>query len=622
MHLARKIVLTMLLGCMALAASAAAASAANLYVSTTGSDANSCTSAASPCLTVQKAVEDGRTKPGATTIFVAAGLYKGGVQLNSPADTGTAIVGAGPSATVLMNTGSEPVVAGGEVVSFRLENIGLRHETPDDEPAVGVEGGNLGLKNVDVNATGSGEVAVEADDEFSESSLTVSNSRIVQDSEHGGGIESEGAATTISDSTLETTGEKAADVGGGLAPITVSHSTLITRGADSKVLENEFGNATVSSSTIEQTGASSIGVTSEFGSTTIRFSRLIQRMEGEVSAEAEVSPMTLEHDNFEINAAGVAAGGGGSNITLTSDNVAVNAPTDTQPVFEVEGAKITMRQVNVHGDWIGSVIQGVVAHTASILESNLNDAADTGPPAIELTALSPEGLSLLVQRSRIFAGASADAVVEVEGVGSVVVDSSLLQGGDDGLALFGEGAKNQKAVVAASTIDAGTPGVSGEAGVTSIASLLPTTSGALNVDVEGSVLFEPMTAMMDAGSTLNVNCQNSDAPSQSQAAVAPDGSIDCRSGVHGNDNLPSLGSIFASPFTKYELKKHTKAVNSVPSDTVTLPFGMKPSPFDLGAHKRALYEREGRKCELVQDRGALQIPGQKADCKPKKKHRR
>ncbi len=428
---------------------------------------------------------------------------------------------------------------------------------------------------------------------------------------------------TMTGSSDETTGEKSEDVDAGLAPVTITKSALITRGKESKGLDDDFGNATVSDSTIEDDEEASTGLIVELASLTVRGSRLTQRMGNDASAENEDGHLTLEHDTVEVDGAGEAVEAEGAMLTLTSDNFAVNAPSDAEAVIDELGPGATLRNVNVHGTWIGPALEGLVSHSASIIDSTLNDGADTGAPVVVFESLASEGLPFLVQRSRIIGGATAASAMEVEGSGSIALDSSLLQGGVSGLTFTDEGAKKQQVVVAASTIDAGTAGVSNEPGVASIATDLLGPSRTLNVDVEGSVLFEPMTGMLLSGASgLTMSCQNSDAPSQSQAASAAVGAINCRSGAHGNDNLPSLGSIFASPITKYELKKHTKAINSVPSDTVTLPLGMKPAPFDLGAHKRALYEREGRKCELVQDRGALQIPGQKPDCKPKRKRRR
>ncbi len=285
---------------------------------------------------------------------------------------------------------------------------------------------------------------------------------------------------------------------------------------------------------------------------------------------------------------------------------------------------MALRKVNVHGTWPGPALEAGVTKRSSILESNLDNGADTATPVVELDALVPGGLSFLIQRSRITGGASSPETLEMRGTGSgsFDLDSSLIQGGVDGVMLVDEGEKKQQVAVAASTIDAGAAGVTDEPGVASIAAELVGPSRALGVDVEGSVLFEPMAATLAGGASgLTLSCQNSDAPSQSQEQSPTVGAINCRSGVHGNDNLPSLGSIFASPITDYTLKNHTKAVNSVPSDTIALGFGVKPSPYDLDAHKRDQYEREGRKCELVQDRGALQIRGQKADCKPKRRRR-
>ncbi len=63
---------------------------------------------------------------------------------------------------------------GGELIDFRLEDLRVVHETADTEPAIVAEGGNLALKNVDVDATSAGaETAVKIEDEFAEGTSSV-----------------------------------------------------------------------------------------------------------------------------------------------------------------------------------------------------------------------------------------------------------------------------------------------------------------------------------------------------------------------------------------------------------------------------------------------------------------
>jgi hypothetical protein len=88
----------------------------NLYVSTTGSDSNSCLTAASPCLTIQHAANLATTYDFAgqnLTINLAAGTYTQGLILSGPfvgATTGTGtpasliILGAGSATTVIDNS--------------------------------------------------------------------------------------------------------------------------------------------------------------------------------------------------------------------------------------------------------------------------------------------------------------------------------------------------------------------------------------------------------------------------------------------------------------------------------------------------------------------------------------
>ncbi|HUA11580.1 MAG TPA: hypothetical protein VMA83_06215 [Solirubrobacteraceae bacterium] len=624
MQPARKTALTALLASALLAASATAASATNLYVATSGSDANSCTSAAAPCLTLQKAVEDARLTPGSATIFVAAGTYNGSVKLTSSLDSGDAVIGAGRTATVLTNTPSDPTVAAGPVVAFRLENLTVKHETADSEPAVQAEGGSVTLKNVAVDATGTvGESAVFADDEFAEAPLNVINSTIADAGPSGHCIESEGATLAVSGSTVETSAEKGEPLEAALAPASITSSTIVARGSEGRLMATEFTSVAISRSTLETVMPKTEGVTGNFGNLSVTGSRVIERASEESAVEQSEGSLTLAHDTFEVAGASTVGGVEGGSLTMTSDTVRVNDATSTASLFGVEAGGGTLRKVNVSGPWGGPLLTGLVTTRVAFLESNLNDGSDDTAPAVELETVGPTLLPLLVQRSRVIAGAAAPADVELLGSGALALDSSLLQGGIAGLKLVDDtGAKKGEAVISASTIDAGTPGLSGETGVTSIEGELSEPGRTLNVDVEGSVLFEPMTATLIGGTGLSIGCQNTDAPSQSQAATPTTGAISCRSGVHGNENLPSPSSIFSSPITSYVPKKRGRLVDSVPSDTISIGYGIKPAPYDLAGHKRDEYGRVGRKCELVQDRGALQMSGQKATCKPKKRKRR
>ncbi|HUA11581.1 MAG TPA: hypothetical protein VMA83_06220 [Solirubrobacteraceae bacterium] len=624
MRPARTVVLTALAAIAVLAASAASAFATNLYVSTSGSDSNSCTSAASPCLTIQKAVEDARATPGTPTVFVAAGTYNGSVSLGSNVDEGTAIVGAGRSATILTNTATEPTVKSGELIGFRLENLTVKHETADGAPAVSDQGGPLTLKNVDVSATGtSGETAVDVEDEFLEAPVSITNTQISDGAPAGRAIEATSAPLAVSGSTVETTANKGVVLGADVAPLSVTNSTLVERGSQGKVLEDEFGAVKISRSTVELPSPETTGLLDDFGSLVVTGSHVIQRANEQVAVVSEEGTPVLEHDTFEVLGAGTLVEAEGAHLSMTSDTVHLDDASATGTLIQLEGPGATLRKVNVSGPWDGAIIEGFASGRVSILESDINDASDEKLPVVIEQTLGSTRFPLLVQRSHLISAPAAPDVIDEIGTGSLALDSSLIQGGVSAVRFIDlAGAKIEPAVISGSTIDAGTPGLSGEAGVTSITAELLGPDQALNADVEGSVLFEPMTATLGGAVGLAVSCQNTDAPSQSQAASATEGAISCRSGVHGNENLPSPSSIFASPITSYVPKKRGRLVDSVPSDTISIGYGIKPAPYDLAGHKRDEYGRFGRKCELVQDRGALQMSGQKATCKPKKRKRR
>ncbi|HUA11583.1 MAG TPA: hypothetical protein VMA83_06230 [Solirubrobacteraceae bacterium] len=607
-----------------MAAAASAAGAANLYVTTTGSDANTCTSPATPCLTVEKAVEEARDVAGDATIHVAAGTYTGEVLFSDERDNRDVIVGASPTATVLVNPSGKPAITVTAPAHVTLEDIGIRHETADDEPAVGALSGFVTLRNADVTATGTGEeAAVSNSSPVGEGTLSLIGCHVVQGSGEGRGVVSRDSVLSIAGSTIETSGGGGDAVIGGLVPVTVSNSKLVTRGGSGNAFVDAAGPAALSGVTIEMEGGGTAAVAGEFAAIDATNTHIFERGGGDVGFETTAGQLKLEHDTAEIDADAVAVSSGGTSSTLTSDTFTINAPGSEAPAIIFEGgSNQTLRRVRVQGDWQGAAVLGFVSGRVQLLESTLDDPGTKDAAAL-LIAVEPEGLGLLVQRTRIIASPTANAAIAALAASSIAFDSSLVQGGLAAVRMEQIGPKKLTATFDGSTIDAGTPGVSDEPGIDSIASEIGAVGHTMNVNVEGSILLEPIAATLAGGASgLTVNCANSDAPSEVQTATATLGQINCRAGSHGNENLPALGSLFSSPFTDYALRKHTKAVNSVPSNTIALPAGAKPAPYDLDGRKRALYERVGRKCELVQDRGALQIPGQKADCKPRRRRRR
>ena len=130
----------------------------------------------------------------------------------------------------------------------------------------------------------------------------------------------------------------------------------------------------------------------------------------------------------------------------------------------------------------------------------------------------------------------------------------------------------------------------------------------VNVPIEGSIVLERQTAEATSPNAASVSCTASDVPSQAQSAKGGEGSIACASGASGNASSP-LPSLFATPFTNYQLNPSSSAVDSVPTGAITL---VSPSSTDLAGNPRVV-DGNGD-CIPVQDRGALELQGHSAPC--------
>ncbi|HUA11582.1 MAG TPA: hypothetical protein VMA83_06225 [Solirubrobacteraceae bacterium] len=619
MQPARQILLTTLAGAALLAASATTAAAAtDLYVARDGSDSEPCTSAAKPCMTIARALEVAREDHGKATIYVAQGTYSENVDLDSARDDGDAIIGAGNEETVLENEGAHATVSVSGAIAVRLEYLTIRHDTADSNAAVSAEGARLALRYSDVSASGAnGESAVADANAPAGSPLTVAGCKIRQGGEDGAAVAAPGTAVDVSTSTLETTGAGDEAIAGANAAVTVEGSALVTRGSEDEALRANLAAVTLDDSTIEALGTRGDGLSLVRGSLAARGTRLVEAGREAAAVDSEGARIALEGDTFEADENGDSALlAQGGNATLTADIVAMNAPADAAAALQHEsGGYTTLRKVRVRGSWNGAALTARATGRLSILESSLIDTAGlAGTPTVVADTAQPGGLAVLVERSRIAAAPTASAALDFDAAGAFAMDSSLVQGGDAGISLAAPAAEHDVGVIAGSTIDAGEFGVEREGAVASVAASAGPASS-LNVAVEGSILFEPLAAThTEGGGGSTVACRNSDTPSQRQVASATEGAVGCRAGAHGNHNLPALGSLFSS-IGGYELRRHTTAVDSVPAYTVALPL-VRPARLDLDGRKRDLYARVGRKCLLVQDRGALQIAGQRADCKP------
>lgn len=622
--------------CIALlAAGTSAASAAEFFVAPTGNNANTCSSSAVPCMTIMRAVEEARLSPGAATVRIAAGTYPENLDLESDLDNGLRLVGAGSATTVLRNTVSNSTLLVGGLISVTVENLTIEHPTADREPAVRNESSAVTLAHDLIRAKAAAkETAIESDGALIATTgvgTRLIDSTVVQESPEGVAMSLGAGSVTVTGSTVETTAPNSqalgpthgSSLGEDFAEtVEVTGSTVVTRGTASSPLDVDFAHLKLNKDLIEAAGMNSQVGNLFDAAATILASRIVGKGSSTIGLNGEDCVLTLEHDSIEVEGA-LALEDYLGRMVMRYVTVNINAPGNTNPAiatFFVGAA--TLSHVRVGGVWAGSAVGGYVANGLTITDSRLTSSETAKEPTVNETT-GPGSPSLLIRRTVITAPADAPAALRIELQGSAAIDSSEIVGGAVGARFADDGPKRAQVVVAGSTIDAGTAGVAGEPLVSSIAAEDLEPGPRLSVFVQGSILFEPIEATLAGGAAgLSVACSNSDTPGQTRPESATLGSIACRSGAHGNDALPGLGSIFASPFTSYLLRPHSSAINSVPSSSIALGFGVKASSTDLAGRARELYRRVRRRCELVQDRGALQVRGQRADCKPPRRKRR
>jgi hypothetical protein len=278
--------------------------------------------------------------------------------------------------------------------------------------------------------------------------------------------------------------------------------------------------------------------------------------------------------------------------------------------IEAEAGAESLEHVEVGGAWKGPALTAE-GGTTTIADSRLISNPAGADAAVEFMGLG-EGPGLLVQRSVLEGGPTAKPATLFAISANMTLDSSEVLGGANGV-LFDQGAgKLRTLTVAASTIDAGQLGQADPSGVSDVEAGVGPPASIADVNIEGSILFEPqLTEIGAGGKEAVVNCIDSAVPSQSQAASATEGQINCASGANGNTNSSAeLASLFAAPITSYVLNATSSAVDSVPASAVALPFGLTASATDLAGNPRA----ESVACHVVQDKGALELPGHGTPC--------
>jgi len=275
------------------------------------------------------------------------------------------------------------------------------------------------------------------------------------------------------------------------------------------------------------------------------------------------------------------------------------------------GGNSTFSHLQTGGKWHGAgFIQ--IGGNATIEDSQVTGAATGTVPAL-LFASSEEGSGLLVARTVVQGAPLAEGSLFAEG-GNVTLDSSEVLGGASGVVFENKKPGSRTLTVSASTIDAGAPGLAGDApGVSGVLAKATTEPGVtVNVTIQGSIVLEPQVAQVEAGDHATIGCSYSAVTSQAQAASGGTGSIACASGSAGNTEASPLSSLFPEPLSGYQLSPSSSAVDSVPASAISLPFGITPSTTDAAGNPRVV-DGNGD-CIAIQDKGALELQGHAAAC--------
>jgi hypothetical protein len=321
-------------------------------------------------------------------------------------------------------------------------------------------------------------------------------------------------------------------------------------------------------------------------------------------APAELNGVTVHagktNTNPAVDFAFAAVKASGLSVTMEDAASTANAVVQDYGSGAYEG-------LQVGGTWNGAALE-VFGAPATVRDSTITTTsnAHSGIRAYE----DGEGPGLLLQRSVVHSLGGAAPVFDTDS--NVTLDSSELLGGNQSLAAEQGVNKTHTITIASSTLDAGNLGERDSAGMVGGLFLLTEAppSAELRANIEGSILLEPSHAF-DISGHSNIQCIDSDVPSQSQAESGEKGTIGCAAGSNGNtDTAPA--ALFSAPIGSYQPSPTSAAIDSVPAGAIALPFGFAPSATDLGGSPRVLNGNGG--CPAVQDRGALELQGHAGAC--------
>lgn len=387
-------------------------------------------------------------------------------------------------------------------------------------------------------------------------------------------------------------GTKGGGIGVGFAPATIEGvSVTLENGSTGFGIEDEFAHLSLANSTVMLGDTAGPGIATEYGP--------LSASNVTVTQSSEEKAMAIEL--------------GMSSTSLDGVRVDMTGAKDAGAAIESFFGGGVFEDVEVGGAWQGPALL-IEDSELTVRDSKLAASATGKSPAV-LDESESEGAGLFVQRSVLQAGTKAEPAAMVMVDANATLDSSELLGGESGAWLVQEAGRTRTLTVAASTIDAGVLGVRDAAPVYGIVvESAGTRHSVAEVNIEGSIVLERQEATVSGtGNAASVSCSNSDAPNQTQAESATEGSIACGNGANGNDETNPLSALFAAPITNYELNPSSADIDSVPSSAISLPFGLTPSSTDLAGNPRS----EGVDCVTLQDKGALELTGRGVPCPTK-----
>jgi hypothetical protein len=381
------------------------------------------------------------------------------------------------------------------------------------------------------------------------------------------------------------------------APLTVSGVSIFNGdggiGSESSGIDSRKSVLAVSNTTVSNEGSSKptqFGIVAESDSSTSIGNTVVKQGGAGMGVIFELSPVTVEGLSVEM-------------MDPASKVEAVD--------LETNGGSSTFSHLETSGKWAGPAMfaaAGNVTVSDSHLATNLSSNAE----ALRYTS-EKATTGLVIRRSILQAAPKATPATLFAFNGDVTIDSSEILGGTNGV--FFESSEGTRTLTIASSTVGAPPGLSlepsGVVGVDANASGKgPSTA---QVAIEGSIFIQPQVDTAAAGDKATVTCTYSAIPSQVQTPNngTHTGEIGCASGSNGNTNSSAeFASLFAEHLVNYKLSPSSTAIDSVPVGAIALPFGLTPSTTDLEGNPRF----EGVACTLLQDKGALELPGHGTSC--------